>query len=90
MHTRLGWLGSEWHKEAARILHRYADTIRQEAYIWERLGPHLEAKKVHLVLGYRLLRAAAADRDPEATLAYFFDERMAGRSVMSLLREWRR
>jgi hypothetical protein len=85
MHARVRWYGSRWNEEAAKILGRDPETIRHYAYIWERLRPYLEANENYLILGHSLLRAAAMSENPEATLAKFHDERMAGKSVTALL-----
>ena len=87
LHQRMGLYGQKWQDHAAAILHRSPDTVRQYAFIWERLGAYVADAPEMFNIGIQLLREAARSEEPEKTLTEFYEQRMAGRSVQGLLQE---
>ena len=87
LHQRMGLYGQKWQDYAATILHRAPDTVRQYAFIWERLGVYLEEAPQMCNIGIQLLREAARSAEPGETLTEFYEQKMAGRSVLGLLQE---
>lgn len=81
---RFGFYGGGWAQEAAKVLQKTDDMVRNYATIWRRLGQEIEGDFRLLNLGFSLLLRAASSPEPAKALAQFAAQQDAGLSRMQI------